>query len=403
MPPLIRGGRGIALAGALTSASIAGGLFLPLTLVYFTALTRVPLPLLGALITLAGLLTLPLPVLAGWLVQRIGARTVAVGALCLQAVGFAGFVVVREPVGILIASAAASCGSRLFWSSVFELVAEHAAADGLPGPERWFALLNVLRTIGIVAGGLIAGAALAADSAAVDIGLAAASGAGYLLAAGLLAVGGRRGARRPPPTEPRGMRLVLREHGFVGLLALNIVFATATLFAGLALPTVVRSAVHAPGWVTALLLVGNALLVALLGRRGGVLAERRPARDLLIAASVLWAAAFLLLGAAALAGRALSWALTGLAAGVVLLSLAEVLHSPSSNSWVARMTPASRRPARLALFQYSWVAAELIGPVLFTGGFSAWPPLPFLVLAGAALAAAALLAVGRSFDSREAR
>ncbi|MFW8745405.1 hypothetical protein, partial [Mesorhizobium japonicum] len=295
--------------------------------------------------------------------------------------------------GILAASAAVSCGSRLFWSSVFELVAEHASAEGLAGPERWFALLNVLRTVGIVAGGLISGVALAAGSAAVDVALAAASGAGYLLAAGLLVAAGRHRGRRSA-TRRAGLRLALRDPGFLRLLGLNVVFATATLFAGLSLPTVVRSALHGPGWFTALLLVVNALLVALLGRRGGLLAEHHRGRVLLMIAGVLWAAAFALVGAGILAVDAVAWSLGSLGAGVVLLSLAEVLHAPASTAWVARMAPVSGRSARLALFQYSFVAAERIGPVLFATCFSVWPPLPFFVVALAGLAASALLAVG---------
>ena len=79
-----RGGAG--LVTALAFGSLGNGLFLPLSLVYFTELTDIPLPLLGVIITSSVLITIPIPVIAGRLVDRFGAKLFVVAALAAQSI-----------------------------------------------------------------------------------------------------------------------------------------------------------------------------------------------------------------------------------------------------------------------------------------------------------------------------
>ena len=79
----IRGGA--ALVGSLLLTSLGSGLFLPLSLVYFTRLTDIPLALLGTLLGAANAITIPVPLCAGALADRFGARPVVIGAQALQA------------------------------------------------------------------------------------------------------------------------------------------------------------------------------------------------------------------------------------------------------------------------------------------------------------------------------
>nr|WP_276610731.1 MFS transporter [Kineococcus siccus] len=354
-------------------------------------MTDVPLPQLGALVAAAGLVALPLPVLAGRLVDRWGPRPLVVTALALQAVACAGYVVVRGPLGVFTASAVAAVGGRLFWSSVFALVAEHAEAHPVRPVESWFATLNVVRTAGIVVGGLVTGVVVSLGAVGAYVAVAGAAAVCCAVASLLVAVGrpgrGRGGAARPPERArgPAGYGRLLRDRGFLALLVTNSVFATSTLFVGLALPTVVRSGLQGPGWLTAALLVVNALLVAVLGPRGGRVAARRGPLVPLRWAAALWAAAFtaLALGAAG----TLPTAVLFLAASVLVLSAAEVLHAPASAALVTALAGPDARGRYLAVFQYSFVAAELLGPLLFAGLFDRGAALPFLVLAAANLLA----------------
>ncbi len=155
-----RGGR--VLVAALVVDSLGHGLFLPLSLVYFTQLTDVPLGLLGVLLSAATAVTLPVPVWAGALADRFGALPLVVAAQLLQAAGFLGYAQVRGPAGILLAAGAVAIGVRIFWSTIFTAVADYA--DGSAGGrsrDSWYGVSNAARTAGLAAGGLLTGAVVA--------------------------------------------------------------------------------------------------------------------------------------------------------------------------------------------------------------------------------------------------
>jgi MFS family permease len=59
--------------------SVGNGMFLPLSLLFFTTSTDVPLAQIGLLISLANTLTLPIPMIAGWLADRVGPLPLVVG------------------------------------------------------------------------------------------------------------------------------------------------------------------------------------------------------------------------------------------------------------------------------------------------------------------------------------
>ena len=129
------------LVAALTVDSVGNGLFAPLSLVYFVRLTDVPLALVGVLLTVANLVALPLPVWAGTLADRFGPRYLVVAAEAAMALGFLAFAVVTGPVGILLAATLLAAGVRVFWCTIFTLVADYA--DGRPGGagvDSWYAI-----------------------------------------------------------------------------------------------------------------------------------------------------------------------------------------------------------------------------------------------------------------------
>jgi MFS family permease len=68
--------------------------------------------------------------------------------------------------------------------------------------------------------------------------------------------------------------------------------------------------------------------------------------------------------------------------GVALLSVAEILHAPSSAALVDELARGARG-RYLAVFQYSFVVAELVGPIMFTALFGVTAALPFAVVAAA--------------------
>lgn len=403
-PPFAPRRRGsAALLTALVVDSLGNGLFLPLSLVFFLRLTDVPLAQLGLLLTLANALALPVPVGVGVLVDRLGARPLVVSAQLLQAVGFAAYAHVHGAVGVFAASALVAVGVRVFWSSVFTAIAEHAEADGADGADgaarlgrawstdTWFSVANGARTAGLAVGGLATGLVIADGRDGTYAAVAYASALCFAVAAVLIAVvvPSPRRARTSRPADRgaaagpggvTGYRVLLRDRPFAALTALNTVYALTSMMLGLALPTVVLSVLRAPGWLTAAVLAGNALLIAVLSAPVGLRTPRFRRTRVLVGAAGLWTA--WALGMALLAPGRLGVVVVLLVSVTLLFTAAELLHAPASTALAAAAAPEGARGRYLAVFQYSFTVASIAAPAFFTALASVASALPWLVLAG---------------------
>ncbi|WP_042408358.1 MFS transporter [Streptacidiphilus carbonis] len=384
-----RGSRGGAvLMGALVVDSIGNGLFLPLPLVFFGQLTHVSLGLLGVLISVANAVTLPVPVWAGALADRFGALPLVVGAQLLQGVGYVGYDLVHGPVGILVTSGLVAIGVRFFWSSVFTAVADFAdASPSTRSKDTWFAWTNTTRTAGLSAGGVVAGIAIARGSDAGYRAVALGSAAAYLLAAVAIAVF----VRAPRQAHPRGesgagYRGMLRDRTFLGFTAVNTAFAMTSMMLALGLPVFVLTGLHGPRFLAPAILVANTGLVALLA--APVVGRLTPFRRsrVVMAAAGLWAA-WCFLYATLVPGRP-AVLVPVLVGGAALFVAAEVIHAPVSMALATALSPAPARGRYLAVFQYSFTFASLLGPAFFTTLFALGRAVPWIVLGAVNLLAA---------------
>lgn len=382
------------LIGAVAVASVGNGLFLPLALVYFLALTDVPLATLGVLLGAASAVSLPIPALTGMLVDRFSARRIVILSQLILASSYVALVWVDEPIGIFVASMLGSVGSRLYWSSIFTLISDYV--DGIVAATRtdgWFAWANIARTVGIGVGGLITGLVIADGSDAAFRSVAMAAAACFAAAGVAIAVAVRVTSSRNKQGEERfGYRTLLRDGNFVALTALNVIFALSTLMLAIALPTFARDALGGPAWVTSTLLVGNAVLVLVLG--GVIVRVVAPLRRtrVLVAAGcawTLWCIGFAVIAPEeGMLSGPIVWVV--LVAATLLFTVAELMHAPSSMAIAAAIAPPSARGRYLATFQYSWVIAEIMAPVLFATLFAADHALPFVVLAAVNLVGVAV-------------
>lgn len=372
-----RGG-GVLIA-ALAVDSLGNGLFLPLSLVFFLELTDVPLALLGVLLTVANAVTLPVPVWAGALVDRFGALPVVVAAQVLQGAGFFAYAHVGGPLGVFCAATTVAVGVRFFWSAIFTAIADYADAD--PGgwaSDTWFSISNGARTAGLACGGLLTGV-VTADGRAGTYTAVAYAAAGCFAAAALLITAF---VRIPQATHHHeqpaagGYRAVLADRPFVALVAVNTVFALASIMLGLALPTVMQRDLGGPAWLTAAVLAGNAVLIAVLaGPVGARLPRYRRTRVIALAAG-LWTA--WALGMAALGPAPQGVLAVALIAATAAFTAAELLHAPASTALAAGIAPSRLRGRYLATFQYSFTLASIAAPAFFTALFAADPAAPWL-------------------------
>ncbi|MEZ0493647.1 MFS transporter [Kineococcus sp. TBRC 1896] len=400
----------LSLVMAVGVATVGTGLFIPVSLLFFTRVSDVPLTTIGALTSAGAVLSLPVPVLAGWWADRHGARAVVVAGQLVQAVGFAGYLVARDPVPVFAAIAAVAVGQRLFWSSFFTLVAD------LPVPreagrtrDRRYAVIGMVQAGGLGAGALLAGLLLASSSTTVYLGLAAANTAIYVFSALLLLSVPRvrrsdttAGRDQPTRRAVDGYRRLLTDRPYLALIAANTAFAVASVFLATALPVYVVDGLHAPGWIVGPVLAANTVVLAT-----GQLAAARLVRGLrrttaLAVAGGLWTAWSLL--SAAATGVPTDLVLVYLAGVTLLYAAAELIHAPLSNALAAEAAPEPVRGTYLAMFQYGFTVATIVVPVTFTALFSRDVRLPWLALAAATTVASfTVAALGRHLPPEAVR
>lgn len=379
--PRSRGGA--VLIAALVVDSIGNGLFLPLGLIFFTKITDVPLVLIGVLLSVANIMQLPIPIFAGMLADRYGARPLVVLAQVLQAVGYFAAGLVTGPAGILVSAVMTALGVRFFWSSIFTLIADYVdGRDTGRSKDYWYGWSNMARTGGLGVGGVLTGIALANPQTSDQVFRMIAFGAAacFAVAAVTIAVVVRAPrAVREEATTPQGYRGLLRDRPYLGLIGVNTVFALSGMMLPLALPTLVVLHLEADAWLVSALLVGNTIAVSVV--TAPVVLWLRPFRRtrIMATAATLWAGWALLF--AVLTPGQLGWGVPVLIGAAMVFTAATVMHAPVSMGLAASAAPVETRGRYLAIFQYSFTIAEIVGPGFFTTLFAVAHGLPWVALA----------------------
>lgn len=371
---------GSVLIGALIVDSLGNGLFLPLSLVFFLKLTTVSRAVLGVLASAATVVTLPVPVWTGTLADKFGALPLVVAAQVMQAVGYLTYGWVKTPAGIFAASSLVAIGVRVFWSAIFTAIADYAdARPGQRSKDSWYALANTARTAGLAAGGLAAGAVVASGKVGAYLAIAYCAAGSFTAAAMLIALFVRaprvRGHDSP---GGQGYRAMIADRPFLGLIAINTVFAMSSMMLPLALPAFVLRGLHAPGWLTASVLAGNAILISVLGAPVTKMVRHYRRTRILAASALLWAS-WSLLFALLVPGHP-SWVIPLLIGATLLFTVADVMHAPASAALAAAAAPDHVRGRYLAVFQYSFTFASIAGPVFFTSLFETGRAAPWIAL-----------------------
>ncbi|WP_247706287.1 MFS transporter [Streptomyces liliiviolaceus] len=394
------------LLAAVAVDSLGTGLYLPLSMLYFLRVTDLDLVAIGVLTSVSTALTLPLPLVVGKLVDRFGPRLVVAAGQALQGTGFLLYLLVSGTGSLVAAMLVTTAGLRVYWSSVFTLIADLADAEsadaagtdavgaavvGADGKDHWFARAGMIREAGAGGGALLAGAVLAVDSARVYDGLILASGLAFLAAALVVALAVPAVPHAAPPAEGRsGYGALLRDRPYLALIAISTIFATCSTFLSLSLPVYVIQGLSGPDWAPGPLLALNTLLLATCTAAVTRFVRRRCTR----ARAMAWAGGLWALWCAASASAVLlpSRALVPfLVAVVVCYTLAEMVYGPASNALAADAAPTGSRGTYLAAFQYSFAGANVLAPTLFGVLFSRDRLLPWLAVGLLAALGAALM------------
>lgn len=403
-PERIRGIPGMrALLVAMAVDTVGSGLFLPISLLYFTTVGHLALSTVGLLASAGALATLPVPLAAGALVDRYGARAVVLTGQAMQGLGFLAYLVVRGPAEVLLAILVVAVGQRAFWSSFFTMVAALPADSTNPGApqERRFALVSVMQAAGYGVGALIGGLLAAAGTGAYRA-VTLADGLTFLVSIALIASAVPGGAAHRDPAAPKtGYRALFADRPYLALIAVNSIFCLASVWMGVALPIYLVHGVNEPWLVGPLLALNTGLLAVGQTTVTRVLQPLARTRAIALAGAlwVAWSAGF-----AFVAHLPSALVVPYLVVVMVFYTVAEMIHAPVSNALGAAAAPAQSRGRYMAAFQYGFTFATIVAPALFTALFDYRPSAPWLFMAGiTALAALAMPALGRALPTDAVR
>ncbi|CAM3334730.1 MFS transporter [Occultella aeris] len=386
--------RHLPLAIALGVDSIGTGISAPLLLLFLTKVANIPLAQAGVTLSATFAVALFVPAVAGQVVPRLGGRTVLIAAQVLQALGLAGFLVVRELPAIVACALVLAIGQRTFWSSVFAVIADASDSGPPADKDRWFAFTNMIQNTGYALGALTAGALLLIPGDLPYL-LAIGANATFLALSGILMLAERAGQptrTAPEVAPPRIHRAPSRPYlAYIGVSAL-FAFCSTLLGSGLAIYVV--DGLSASAAVVGPLLAVNTLLSAI-GQAPAVRLTRRFSRvRVMILAGLIWCVWGLF--TASLGHTPASLIVPALALSVVIYSIAELLHGPRSMAFAADAAPPDQRSTYLSWFQYSFALANIAAPGVFAATFGIAPALPWLIASLVAiLACLGLAAVAR--------
>lgn len=381
-----------ALVAGIAVDALGSGMYVPFSLVFFRHVTGLPLPLIGLVLTVTGLVGMVALPLAGTAVDRFGARRMQLSLYVLRGVGFACYPLAHGLAAFAAVALLTAVGTRAFPAAQQARIAE--LVDGADR-ERMQALTRSLSNAGLGAGTLIA-----------SLLIATAGGSGYLAAAWLNAasfiVAALLAARTPvcsPAARSRddrsgGYRLVAKDRPFLALTFANLLLALGYASLSVLLPVFATGWLHLPQGLTGVTFAVNTALCATLGVPVAAFARRRFTTRNRAAATgaLLFAAAFLgqaVLGT--LRPHSVPLLMTGLLAAVVVATAGELVHSPAAGALSQAAAPRPLRGRYLAAYQLSWSLANVLAPTLFTLLVTVDGRLPWLVVAAAALLGGALL------------
>ncbi|MYW65750.1 MFS transporter [Streptomyces sp. SID8379] len=376
---------------------VGNGMYIPFTLVFFHHVTGLSFPVVGAVLTVTGLIGMGALPVAGAAVDRFGARPVQYVLYAARALGFLLYPAAHGLpafAAVVLVTAAADRAFPAVQSALIGEVARGADRDRLQ------AALRALTNGGLGAGSLLATLVIGVAGSGAYTYAAWANAltfavAGLLLrplrpvrperTAGQDEHGGRGGA---------GYRLVAADRPFLIVTSANFLNALSYSALSVLFPLFVVQWLRAPAVFTGTAFTVNTVLCGAVGmfvagRVRGAGARRTRAAAL---GGLLFTASFAGLAVLGAVRPGSAWLVGSvLVALVVLYTLGELIHSPAAEVLAVSAAPEAVRGRYMATYQLSWSLAKALAPSLFTTLLAVDGRVPWLFLIGTSLLAAGLL------------
>ncbi|MDQ3656685.1 MAG: MFS transporter, partial [Chloroflexota bacterium] len=373
---------------ALGINAFGAGMFFPFAIIYYQAVTSLPVASIGLALTSATLITLSVNPVTGVLVDRFGARRLVVLSHCLEATGFAAYLAVSSALSLFAAALLATAGARMFFASSSTLIAEMAAGADR---DRWYGLVGITQSIGASLSGVLA-SLLIGSTGVNGFRVIIAVNVGCLLISAAL-IHRSRSARPHQRTgsESIGYRTILRDKVFLTVIGGNLLFVLASMLMGIGSAVYVTEALDAPLWSVGV--IGAAQTVLVIGcqtRVSNRMSGVRRTRTMGLAGAI-WIVAYLGFAAGGLIPRPLIVPYLFIVA--ITFTIAQLFYMPASRALAAGMGPTEARGRYIATYELSWGLAAAISPAMFGIVYGLAPHAPWLVMAVGVAVAVCLLRI----------
>src|SRR5512133_444508 len=355
--------------------SFGNGLALPFLVIYLHNVRGFSLGTAGLVVAVSSFAQLVAGILAGPLIDRVGAKRTLAAGLVLQAIGYGLLPLVRVPWEAFALIAIEGAGSAGFWPSQSTLISRLT-----PAARRHaaFAQQRVTMNLGIGLGGLAAGSIALVDDPTTFTVLFILDALTFLAYVVVLAF-----IRDPgvPTSEagdaPASYAPVLRHKTFLGLWTLNFLFVAAGYSLFNLLPAFARDQAGLSERQIGAIFFVNTIAIVLAQLPLSRWIEGRRRMRALALMPMLWAAAWLLVDAGGY-WFAATTAFLVIAFAAILLGIGECFHGPAHQALVSDIGSPHLRGRYFAVHSLSWGLAGFVGPavggfILAAAPFALWP------------------------------
>jgi len=372
--------------------SFGNGVVLPFLVIYLHDVRGFGLGISGLIVSVSAAAQLSAGLLAGPLVDRLGAKRVLASGLVMQAVGIGLLPLVRQPWQAFVLIAVEGAGSAGFWPSQSTLIAR------LTPPHRRhaaFAQQRVTMNLGLGIGGLTGGLIAGVSQPSSFTVLFLVDAATFLAYVAVLALIADPGVERGHGDDAASYRAVLRDRLFSWLWILNFLFVAAGYSLFTLVPPFARDHAGVSERQIGFFFFVNTVVIVIVQLPISRAIEGRRRMRALALMPAFWAVAWLLLdGGAYWLGA--TGAFVVIAFALAIFGIGECFHGPAHQALVAEIAPDHLRGRYFAVHSLSWGLAGTVGPaiggfILASRPFALWP----LAAAVCLVAAVGALAVER--------
>ncbi len=346
---------------AIVADTVGSGLFMPMTLLYFLAMTDLSLVQIGSALSLSAILTMPGAFVIGSLVDRFGPRRMMLVGNLIQAVGMIAYLWADSFLAVALWTTLLNLGRQSFWGSFGNVV----TAISAPGErELWFGFLQAVRNLGYSVGGVLAGVALQIGTDIAYQSVVVVNAVTFVLAFFLLLDVPDHRVAQDDEAPLEGWGVVLHDRAYLRLVVGQLGFVVGMMVLNFALPVYVAETIDLPGWVVGAIFTLNTALVGL----GQGLVVRRMAGQ--VRARMMGLAQLVFVASYAMfvvAGWLPVWlAVVVMLVGAFVYTFGELTGGPVLSATAAEAAPDHLRGRYLGLFQLSWALGGAVTPVAFT-------------------------------------